>query len=459
MEKHTSRFRRPSPDEQEVLNHLIVRRIEPEEAVRFDELVVKHHYLHSAGVVGEHLRYVAIHHGEWLGLAAWSAGARHLKARDAWIGWNDEQRRRRLPLVVNNARLLILPECHMPNLISRFMKMMLACLNADWQERWGHPVAVVETFVDPTLFQGTCYKVSGWTKLGETSGFARCAGGDFYQEHKLPKDLWVRELEKGTRKKLRTAKLSEAWAVVEQSSQPRCRTKPAEILSLVGHLEKEVPEFRIRQKLTYPVAGMLTLIAMAVFCGVVRGQRDLAAFAATRSQAQMRALKFRCVPRTLRREPPGETTFHRVLMGVDEALLERALLLWQEQMLGSAEDQTIALDGKKLRHARGVELVSAFGLESGRWLGSVCTGSKSNEIPAARELLDKIDVTGKTVVADALHTQHETARQIVFEGGGDYVFTVKDNQKNLHENLEKLLAEQPFSPSQTIASRAGGLGA
>ena len=447
MEKLTTGFRRPAPQEQEILDHLKVRLIEPQEQARFDELVVKHHYLHSAALVGEHLRYVATYKEEWLGLAAWSAGARHLRARDAWIGWSDEQRRRRLPLVVNNARLLILPQCHAPNLVSRFMKIMLMSLSAHWQERWGHPVAVAETFVDPALFQGTCYKVSAWTKLGETSGYARCAGGDFYLAHKSPKDLWVRELEKGALKKLRAANLPESWAAVEKKSKPRCRQKAEEILSLVKHLEKEVPEFRRKQALTYPVAGMMALIAIAVFCGVVRGQRDLAAFARTLTQAQMQALKFRCVPRSLRREPPGETTFHRVLIGVDEAMLERALLLWQEQMLGEPEDETIAIDGKKLRHARGVELVSAVGVQSGRWLGSVCTQTKSNEIPAARELLKKIDIAGKTVVADALHTQHDTARQIVFEGGGDYVFTVKDNQKGLNQSIEKLLAEQPFFPS------------
>ena len=424
-----------------------VRLIEPQEQVHFDAQVVRHHYLHSSALVGEHLRYVATYRGEWLGLAAWSAGARHLRARDEWIGWSDEQRHRRLALVANHARLLILPECHAPNLVSRFMKVMLARLSADWQERWGHPVAVAETFVDPALFQGTCYKVSAWRKLGETAGYARCAGGDYYQAHKSPKDLWVRELEKGARKKLRAAKLPPVWAVVEEKSRPRCRTKPAQIMSLVAHLQKEVPEFRRKQALTYPVAGMVALMAMAAFCGVVRGQRDLAAFARTLSEAQMRALRFRCVPRTLRREPPGETTFQRVLMGVDAAALERALLIWQEQMLGPAEAEAIAVDGKKLRHARGVERVSACGVKSGRGLGRVCTGSKSNEIPAARDLLRKIDVVGKTVVADALHTQHDTARQIVFEGGGDDVFTVKDNQKNLHENLGRLLAEPPFSPS------------
>lgn len=452
METPTIPFRRPTPDEQEVLDQLCVRVIEPEEQARFDELVVKHHYLHSAALVGEHMRYVATYKGEWLGLAAWSAGARHLRARDAWIGWSDEQRRRRLPLVVNNARLLILPECHAPNLISRFMKMMLARLSQDWLARWEHPVAVVETFVDPALFQGTCYKVSAWSKLGETAGYARCAGGDFYQAHKSPKDLWVRELEKGACNKLRATQLPECWAAVEEKSTPRCREKPTEILSLVEHLEKEVPEFRRKQALGYPVAGMLALIAMAIFCGVVRGQRDLAAFARTLSQAQMRALKFRCMPRSLRREPPGDTTFQRVLAGVDEVLLERALLIWQEQILGPAEDKNIAIDGKKLRHAGGVELVSAIGVETGRWLGTVCTESKSNEIPAARVLLEKIDVEGKIVIADALHTQHDTARQIVFDGGGDYILTVKDNQKVLNENIGRLLNPQPFPPSASSAA-------
>jgi hypothetical protein len=455
MEKLPARFRRPSVPEQEVLDQLCVRLIEPQEQARFDELVVRHHYLRNASLVGEHLRYVATYQGEWLGLAAWSAGARHLKARDAWIGWSDEQRRRRLPLVVNNARLLILPECHAPNLISRFMKLMLARLSADWQTRWEHPVAVVETFVDPARFQGTCYKVSAWSKLGETAGFARSAGKDFYQAHKAPKDLWVRELEKGALKKLRAASLPEAWAAVEKKNPPHCRQSPVEILSLVDILEKEVPEFRCRHRPTYPVAGMLALVALAIFCGVMRGQRDLAAFARTLSQAQMRALKFRCVPRSLRREPPGETTFVRVLVGVDEVLLERALLRWQEQMLGPAKDQIIAIDGKKLRHAGGVEIVSAFGVESGRWMGSVCTEAKSNEIPAARELLEKIDIVGKTVVLDALHTQSETAQQIVFEGGGDYVMTVKDNQKNLRQEMERLLETQPFPPSGSSAPSSG----
>jgi hypothetical protein len=90
---------------------------------------------------------------------------------------------------------LVLPGCHSPNLISRFMKLMLARLSPDWQQHWGHPLALVESFVDPGLCQGTGYKVSGWSHLGKTAGWKRDAD-DFYQKHDVPKQIWVRELVK-----------------------------------------------------------------------------------------------------------------------------------------------------------------------------------------------------------------------------------------------------------------------
>jgi predicted transposase YbfD/YdcC len=248
---------------------------------------------------------------------------------------------------------------------------------------------------------------------------------------------------------------------VEKTVAPRCRASAAEIRSLSGHLS-DLPEFRRRQSLGYPLPGMLALIAMALICGVVRGQRDLAAFARTLSQGQLRALKFRSNNRTGRVRCPDETTFFRVLDGVDEQLLEHALLAWQQQILGPVRDTVIALDGKKRRHAQGVELVSAIGVQSGRWLGTVRTASKSNEIPAARELLTKLDLVGKTLVADALHTQVETAQQIVprlRDGGGDYVFTVKDNQKTLNQTIATLLEKRGVSPCTHTADASLQAGA
>lgn len=439
-----ARFRLPTPDEQEILIHLVVEPVRPEDVHRFDQLLVQHHYLKEAQLVGEHLRYVATYRGQWLALAAWCAPALHLKARDQFIGWTEEQRHTRLSLLVNNSRLLVLPGGQCPNLISRFMKLMLARLSVDWQRNWGHPVALAETFVDPHLYQGTAYKASGWQRLGVTAGWKRSAE-DFYQKHDRPKQIWVRELAPGACRKLCAQALPLDWQAVEQKAAPRCTAKAPQMRSLIEHLRAEVAEFRSKEALAYPLAGFLALIALAMLSGVRRGPQDLAEYAASLSQGQLRALGFRTSKHTGRIRCPGESSFKRLLPRIDPAALERALLLWQEQVLGPSQDQLVIVDGKTLRHAH-VELVSAVD-GSGRWLGTVPVQEASNEIPAARQLLSKVSVENKTTLADALHTQIETAQQILFEGGGDYALTVKDNQKELVRSLATLLTPGKFSPS------------
>lgn len=443
-QKNFSRFRQPTPDEQEVLTHLVVRLVRSDEVARFDQLMAEHHYLKNGQLVGEHLRYVAEYRGQWLALASWSAPALHLKARDRFIGWTEEQRRTRLALLVNNSRLLVLPGCQCPNLISRFMKLMLARLSADWEQNWGHPIALAETFVDPHLYQGTAYKVSGWNRLGPTAGWKRSAE-DFYQKHDRPKQIWVREVVPRACRKLCAPQLPSEWKKVEEKAAPRCTAKAPQMRSLVEHLRAEMAEFRSKEALAYPIAGLLALIALAMFSGVRRGPQDLAEYAASLSQGQLRALGFREKRGTTRIRCPGESTFKRVLPQIDASALERALLLWQEQVLGPASDPLVIVDGKTLRHAH-VELVSAVNGQ-GRWLGTVGVQEGSNEIPAARNLLSKVPVTDKTTLADALHTQIETAQQILFQGGGDYALTVKENQKELVQTLATLLTRSDFSPS------------
>jgi hypothetical protein len=442
--KKVARFRLPGPEEQEMLVHLRVELVGPDEVGRFDELITQHHYLRSAAVVGEHLRYVAVYRGQWLALATWSAAALHLKARDQFIGWSEEQRRTRLPLVVNNSRLLVLPACTCPNLVSRFMKLMLARLSEDWAQNWTHPVALVETFVDPHLYQGTAYKASGWTRLGLTAGWKRNAE-DFYQKHDRPKQVWIRELVPEACRKLRSEQLPPAWRKVEEKALPRCTAKAPQMRSLMEHLRAEVPDFRSKEALAFPMAGFLALIALAMFSGIRRGPQDLAEYAASLSQGQLRALGFRTKRGTGRIRCPSESTFKRMLPQIDAAALERALLLWQEQVLGPSADKLVIVDGKTLRHAH-VELVSAVNGE-GRWLGSCAVQSGSNEIPAARQLLTKVPAQDKTTLADALHTQIDTAQQILFEEGGDYALTVKANQKELMQNLAVMLTRNDFSPS------------
>jgi predicted transposase YbfD/YdcC len=437
-------FRQPTPDEQEILIHLVVRPVPADQVQRFHQLLTEHHYLKSAQLVGEHLRYVAEYRGQWLALASWNAAALHLKARDSFIGWDEEQRRKRLPLVVNNSRLLVLPVCQCPNLISRFMKLMLARLSPDWEQSWGHRVALAETFVDPHLYQGTAYKASGWNRLGQTAGWKRSAE-DFYQKHERPKQIWMRELVPNACRKLCAESLPREWRNVEEKARPHCPAKAPGMRSLVEHLRAEVPEFRSKEALAYPLAGFLALLALAMFSGVRRGPQDLAEYAASLSQGQLRALGFRTQRGTPRVRCPGESTFKRLLPRIDAAALERALLLWQEQVLGPSQDKLVIVDGKTLRHAH-VELVSAVD-GSGRWLGTVPVQEGSNEIPAARQMLGKVELAHKTALADALHTQLETAQQILFEGGGDYALTVKENQKELVQTLTTLLTPGKFSPS------------
>ena len=106
--------------EVEFLRRVEVRLLVPEERERFDELLEQEHYLGSARVGGQSLRYVAEVDGQWVALLTFSGAAPHTKAREHKIRWTPRQRARRLGWVVNNSRFLVLPERQRyPNLASR----------------------------------------------------------------------------------------------------------------------------------------------------------------------------------------------------------------------------------------------------------------------------------------------------------------------------------------------------
>ena len=307
---------------------------------------------------------------------------------------------------------------------------------------------LAESSVDKQPFRGTSYRVSGWQRLGETKGWGR-SRQDFYVQHERPKQLWVRELRKGARELLRARSLPASYAVVEQKAAPECEASVEE-LGASREYFKRVPDWR-RKVGDYGCAALVALVACASLCGVQRGQRDLAAFGRGLSANQLKALGFRKRGRPRRHHSPSETTFFRFLKGVDSVALERALLAWQEDRLGrrQADDNVLALDGKKLRSSQGVEVVSAYAVKSGRWLGSEMVQEQSNEIPAVQRLLPRVDLEGQRVTVDALHTQDETARRIVQEGGGDYLMTVKGNQPQMVATLKKRRESlrRAFSPS------------
>ena len=122
--------RNVSPDEQHVLEHgYVLPLTSANDVAQCDEALRQHHYLGGVTLVGEHARYAFVYRGRWLALATWSSAAFHLKDRDRFIGWSAEQCARRRSLLASNSRLLVMPDSHYPNLISRFMKLMLKRLS------------------------------------------------------------------------------------------------------------------------------------------------------------------------------------------------------------------------------------------------------------------------------------------------------------------------------------------
>ena len=434
---------------------------DPAQRQRFDTLIETEHYLKSSRLVGEQLRYVAHVDGEWVALLSWSAAAYHVAPRDAWIGWSNEQRRRRLRLLANNSRFLILRGVACPNLATRVLALNLARLSADWEHAYAHPILAVESFVDSQLFRGTCYQAQGWSLLGQTRGHGRHAD-DYYVEHDRPKQLWVRALAPDAGATLRAAVLPPALQAVADQVLPRPEVKLAALHALVDYC-REVPDWRGTKGRDYPLPGLLAMTVLATFCGVVRGQRDLAAFASGLTQAQLRALLCR-KGRDGRYQCPKETTFQRILAHVPADAFSQVLHRWADACLGPSDqlaDTLVALDGKALRGStphcpdeQKAQLVGAVSLPSGRSLGVALVEEKSNEIPAARALLAQLgSLDGQLVMLDALHTNQATLRTIQQAHGADYLVPVKANHETLRAAAQACLPAPPPPPGIPAAER------
>ena len=155
--------------------------------------------------IGETLWYVAHVDGTWLALAVFSAPALKCRARDSWVGWDFRYQYGRLHLVSNNSRLLILPGHHYRNLGSRFLGLCARRIVGDWPARFGHPLLLLETFVDPARFQGTVYRAANWQAVGHSRGFRR--GGAGYCELSTPKRVFLYPLARNVGQQLSGAAL------------------------------------------------------------------------------------------------------------------------------------------------------------------------------------------------------------------------------------------------------------
>jgi hypothetical protein len=144
----------------------------------FRLLLQRYHYLGHRNCVGENLKYlVCAHQGRPLACLLFGSAAWRCQPRDAFIGWSDGQRQRHLRFLCNNTRFLILPWVRVRHLASHVLSLITRRLSGDWQAKYGHPILLVETFVERERFAGTCYQAAGWMGLGATTGRGRNSTG------------------------------------------------------------------------------------------------------------------------------------------------------------------------------------------------------------------------------------------------------------------------------------------
>jgi Domain of unknown function (DUF4338)/DDE_Tnp_1-associated/Transposase DDE domain len=422
------------------LQVLEVRLVRRRERARFRQLMTEHHYLGYQHIVGESLCYVATQGQEWVALLGWGLAALKCGVRDRWIGWERSLQWRRLHLIANNVRFLILPWVSQPNLASRILGMNLRRLSRDWELYHGHGILLVETFVDGARFRGTCYRAAGFEVLGETRGFAK--RNDHYWHHGQRKLVLVRELMANAR-----LRLGEPFLAMKFSR------KESVMIDVNGlALQGEGGLIDLLQTITDPRKprgvrhSVASIVAIAV-CAALSGARSFCAIAEWTQALSREGLKRLGVKGP---SAPSEPTIRRVLQRLDAERLDAAIGQWlikQYPLAGRA----IAVDGKTLcRGHDGTKppphLLSAILQQEGVVLGQIAVEEKTNEIPKLPQLLDPLPLEGAVITADALHTQQETARYVVENKKADYLFTVKDNQPTLRQDIAALELKS-FPPS------------
>jgi hypothetical protein len=169
----------------------------------FDSLLHQHHYLSHRSSVGENLQYlVRDAQARPLACVLFGAAAWQCAARDRHIGWDSSTRAQHLQFIANNTRFLILPWVRVPHLASHVLSRIVKRLSHDWQTKYGHPLYLLETFVERDRFTGAAYRAANWVCVGQTKGRTRQdrPDGTWYQT--TIKDVYVYPLQRGFRRHL-----------------------------------------------------------------------------------------------------------------------------------------------------------------------------------------------------------------------------------------------------------------
>jgi len=322
------------------LHEIVVRPVLLSEEQKFQKLMATHHYLGALPKIGETLWHVAIWQDKWVALMIFSAAAWKCAARDQWIGWDFRHQYDRLKLVINNSRFLILPGYHVPNLGTRILSLSQKRLLNDWLKKFGHPVLLLETFVNPTLFQGTVYKAANWNYVGDTKGYRRTSKG--YSDKQLsPKMVFVKQLQRNARIILSRAILDQPYIIGE----PRIMIR-AELMKTLPDFFENIPDPRRAQGLRHRLSTVLAIVAAATLCGM-RGYQAFSDWA--NSLGQKARERFCCYYKDGKFIVPSEYVIRNVLIRVNPEHLDQALQLWNTTY--AKDDESLAIDGKTMCNA------------------------------------------------------------------------------------------------------------
>lgn len=324
------------------LREIQVRPVLRAEEVRYQELMQAYHYLGALPKIGHTLWYAASYRGEWVALLGFSAAALKCGVRDRWIGWSKRSQYARLKLVANNSRYLILPDWHCANLGSKTLALTERRLADDWRAQFGHPLVLLETFVDPQRHPGSVYLADNWLCLGLSQGFRRTRTGYSATPAYSPKKVFVKPLRADCRQLLCAARLDVTHQI---GDRPK--------MSLTASAMRALPDFftaiddpRRRQGQRHWLPSVLAIATAATLCGM-RGYKAIGQWAESLSQSARE--RFRCRRENGHYLVPSESIIRDCLIRIDPDQLDRAFQRWNE-VYGS-HDQTLAIDGKVLRNA------------------------------------------------------------------------------------------------------------
>jgi len=324
----------------EVLTEIRVRPLHRSEEARYQEQLARHHYLGDVPKIGETVWYVATWHDQWVAQLSMSAAALKCGARDRWIGWDFRSQYGRLKLIANNSRFLILPEWHRPNVGSRVLSLLERRIGADWQARFGHPLLLLETFVDPRRFHGGVYRAANWTQLGLTQGYRRSKGG-YSEDVDAPKRVFVRPLCREPRARLTDPDRER----LQLTGAPKTMLNAEQMRSLPLCFTT-IADPRRTQGRRHRLPVVLAIAAGAILCGL-RGYKAISEWADALGQKARE--RFGC-----RRENgiylvPSEFVIRDCLVRIESGALDRALAAWNQAW--GAQDTALAMDGKTMKNA------------------------------------------------------------------------------------------------------------